>query len=272
MITAAALQLALSGSETENIEAVSDLIEQAAAKGAQIVLPPELFSGPYFCKTQDEANFALARPTGEHPSVKAMTKLAKTLGVAIPTSFFERDGSHYYNSLAMIGPDGEILGLYRKSHIPDGPGYQEKYYFRPGNTGFKVWQVFGTTIGVGICWDQWHCWGQRCCSIRPQSEANLPKTSIPVICGGARWLAMPFLTRCLLSLPTASAPKWIMAVSRRLFTAPASSQMKRATSLPTLMTAKPGYWLRASIWIAPANTARRWDFSETAGLSFTVAW
>jgi N-carbamoylputrescine amidase len=156
MITAAALQLALSGSETENIEAVSDLIEQAAAKGAQIVLPPELFSGPYFCKTQDEANFALARPTGEHPSVKAMTKLAKTLGVAIPTSFFERDGSHYYNSLAMIGPDGEILGLYRKSHIPDGPGYQEKYYFRPGNTGFKVWQVFGTTIGVGICWDQWY--------------------------------------------------------------------------------------------------------------------
>ena len=85
-----------------------------------------------------------------------MAKLAKQLGVAIHTSFFERDGAHFYNSVAMIGPDGEIIGIYRKSHIPDGPGYQEKYYFRPGNTGFKVWEVFGTQIGVGICWDQWY--------------------------------------------------------------------------------------------------------------------
>jgi N-carbamoylputrescine amidase len=155
-ITVAALQLPLQGSEAENIDAVSDLIEQSAAKGAQIILPPELFSGPYFCKTQVEAHFALARPTQEHPSVRAMVKLAKKLGVAIPTSFFERDGSHFYNSLAMIDADGEILGTYRKSHIPDGPGYQEKYYFRPGNTGFKVWDVFGVKIGVGICWDQWY--------------------------------------------------------------------------------------------------------------------
>jgi N-carbamoylputrescine amidase len=155
-ITVAALQLPLALSEAENIDAVSDLIEQAASQGAQIILPPELFSGPYFCKTEDEAHFALARPTAEHPSVRAMTKLAKKLGVAIPTSFFERDGSHYYNTLAMIDTNGEILGTYRKSHIPDGPGYEEKYYFRPGNTGFKVWNVFGTTIGVGICWDQWY--------------------------------------------------------------------------------------------------------------------
>ena len=83
-------------------------------------------------------------------------KLAKKLGVAIPTSFFEKDGPHHYNTLAMIGPDGEIMGIYRKSHIPDGPGYEEKYYFRPGNTGFKVWDVFGTKIGVGVCWDQWY--------------------------------------------------------------------------------------------------------------------
>ena len=132
------------------------LVAQAAEKGAQIIQPPELFSGPYFCKTQEEAHFALARPTLEHPSVRAMAKLAKQLGVAIPTSFFERDGSHFYNTLAMIDANGEILGTYRKSHIPDGPGYQEKYYFRPGNTGFKVWDVFGVRIGVGICWDQWY--------------------------------------------------------------------------------------------------------------------
>jgi N-carbamoylputrescine amidase len=156
-LTVAALQLAL-GDETEsvNIDAVSDLVEQAAQAGAQVILPPELFSGSYFCKVEDEALFALARPVGEHPSVAAMQNLAGALKVAIPTSFFERDGHHYYNTLAMIGPDGGIMGTYRKSHIPDGPGYEEKYYFRPGNDGFKVWDVFGARIGVGICWDQWY--------------------------------------------------------------------------------------------------------------------
>jgi N-carbamoylputrescine amidase len=156
-ITVAALQLDLSShDEQENIAAVSALVEQAAAEGAQIVCPPELFSGRYFCQVEDEALFALARPTAEHPSVKAMRALAAKLKIAIPTSFFERDGHHYYNTLAMVGADGEILGTYRKSHIPDGPGYEEKYYFRPGNDGFKVWDVFGTRIGVGVCWDQWY--------------------------------------------------------------------------------------------------------------------
>ena len=156
-ITVAALQLALgSPDERENIAAVSVLVEQAAGRGAQVILPPELFSGPYFCKVEDEALFALARPVAEHPSVIAMRALAAKLNVAIPTSFFERDGHHYYNTLAMIGPDGEIIGTYRKSHIPDGPGYEEKYYFRPGNDGFKVWDLFGARIGVGICWDQWY--------------------------------------------------------------------------------------------------------------------
>ncbi len=156
-LTVAALQLPLgSPEEVENIVAVSMLVEEAAAKGAQLILPPELFSGPYFCKVEDEALFALARPTAEHPSVKAMQALAEKHKVAIPTSFFERDGQHYYNTLAMIGPDGAIIGTYRKSHIPDGPGYEEKYYFRPGNDGFKVWDLFGHKIGVGICWDQWY--------------------------------------------------------------------------------------------------------------------
>ena len=156
-LTVAALQLALnSEDEAENIAAVSALVAEAAGKGAQIVLPPELFAGPYFCKVEDEALFARARPTAEHPSVLAMQSLAAHLKVAIPTSFFERDGHHYYNTLAMIDATGSILGTYRKSHIPDGPGYEEKYYFRPGNDGFKVWDVCGTRIGVGICWDQWY--------------------------------------------------------------------------------------------------------------------
>ena len=156
-LTVAALQLALNAPDPQtNIAAVSALVEEAAGQGSEVVLPPELFAGPYFCTVEDEALFALAHPLAEDPSVKAMQALARTLKIAIPTSFFEREGHHYYNTLAMIGPDGEIMGTYRKSHIPDGPGYEEKYYFRPGNTGFKVWDVFGTRIGVGVCWDQWY--------------------------------------------------------------------------------------------------------------------
>ena len=152
----AALQLPLGGDERDNIFAVSGLVAEAAEQGAQIILPPELFAGPYFCKTEDEELFALAQPVSESTPVLAMQKLAKQYGVAIPSSFFERDGPHHYNSMAMIEPDGEIMGVYRKSHIPDGPGYEEKFYFRPGNTGFRTWDLFGTRIGVGICWDQWY--------------------------------------------------------------------------------------------------------------------
>jgi len=161
-LTVAALQLSLNRpGEDANIAAVAALVEEAASKGAKLILPPELFSGPYFCRDEDEALFALARPTAQHPSVIAMQDLAAKLGVTIPTSFFERDGHHYYNTLAMIGPDGAIMGTYRKSHIPDGPGYEEKFYFRPGNDGFKVWDVpsdagANVRIGVGICWDQWY--------------------------------------------------------------------------------------------------------------------
>ncbi|MFL6747942.1 MAG: N-carbamoylputrescine amidase [Sphingomicrobium sp.] len=155
-ITVAALQLAFGEDVAENIRKVSELVREAADKDAQVILPPELFEGPYFCRVEDEALFATARPVAKHPSVQAMRKLAEELRVWIPTSFFEADGPHYYNSLAMIGPDGKVEGVYRKSHIPDGPGYEEKFYFRPGNTGFKVWQGAGTTVGVGVCWDQWY--------------------------------------------------------------------------------------------------------------------
>ena len=156
-LTVAALQLTLGRADaSENIAAVAALVEKAAAAGAQVVLPPELFAGPYFCAEERDEFFALAHPVAQHPSVIAMRALAAKLGVAIPTSIFERDGHHYYNTLAMIGPDGEIMGTYRKSHIPDGPGYEEKFYFRPGNDGFKVWDVFGARVGIGICWDQWY--------------------------------------------------------------------------------------------------------------------
>jgi N-carbamoylputrescine amidase len=155
-ITVAALQLALGGSETENIAAVSALVRDAAAQGASVILPPELFEGPYFCKLEIEEEFARARPLASHPSVTAMRSLAAELGVTIPTSFFERDGQHHYNTLAMIGPDGAVQGCYRKSHIPDGPGYEEKYYFRPGNSGFKIWPHGDASLGVGVCWDQWY--------------------------------------------------------------------------------------------------------------------
>ena len=165
-LNVAALQLELSRpDEAANIDAVAALVEQAAAAGAQVILPPELFSGPYFCREELDEYFALARPVAEHPSVVAMKKLAGALKVAIPTSFFERDGHHYYNTLAMIGPDGEIIGTYRKSHIPDGPGYEEKFYFRPGNDGFKVWDVFGARIGIGVCWDQWYPETARCLAL-----------------------------------------------------------------------------------------------------------
>ena len=159
-ITVAALQLGLGPDLESNIAHVSRLVREAHARAAQVILPPELFEGEYFCRVEDEGLFAQARPVGEHRAVLAMQALARELGVTIPTSFFEADGPHHYNSLAMIGPDGQVQGVYRKSHIPDGPGYEEKFYFRPGNTGFKVWPAPATdgdtTVGVGVCWDQWY--------------------------------------------------------------------------------------------------------------------
>ncbi|TFI57887.1 N-carbamoylputrescine amidase [Sphingomonas parva] len=155
-ITAAALQLAFSDDVQENIAAVSELVREAAAKGAKLILPPELFEGHYFCRTQDEGHFTRALPVDQHPAVAAMRSLAAELEVYIPTSFFEAEGHHHYNSLAMIDDKGAVMGVYRKSHIPDGPGYSEKFYFRPGNTGFKTFRTPYGTVGPAVCWDQWY--------------------------------------------------------------------------------------------------------------------
>lgn len=154
-IHVAGLQAGFGDDIDENIDRVRALVREAAGRGAQIILPPELFQGPYFCKTQEEEQFANAWPADEHPCVRAMSDLAAELGVVIPVSIYERDGPHYYNSVVVLDADGSALGTYRKSHIPDGPGYQEKFYFRPGDTGFKVWSTRFGRIGVGICWDQW---------------------------------------------------------------------------------------------------------------------
>jgi N-carbamoylputrescine amidase len=150
----AVMQAAFGADMAANIDTVIGLVEDAATKGATIILPPELFQGPYFCKTQDEQWFAHAYPALEHPCVMALKPVSKALNVAIPVSIYEKDGPEYYNSIVMLD-GGETLGVYRKSHIPDGPGYQEKFYFRPGDTGFKVWDTQHGRVGVGICWDQW---------------------------------------------------------------------------------------------------------------------
>ena len=154
-VKVAALQASFSKDMQTNIDKVKVLVRHAAAKGAEIILPSELFCDHYFCKVQDEKFFATAYPWAEHPAVEQLSELAKELGVVIPVSIYEKDGPEYYNSIVIIDADGTPLGVYRKSHIPDGPGYMEKFYFRPGNTGVRVWDTMKGRIGVGICWDQW---------------------------------------------------------------------------------------------------------------------
>jgi N-carbamoylputrescine amidase len=154
-ISIGVVQCAL-GSELErNFARVEALVRDAAARGARVVLTPELIEGPYFPQTEEESAFDRAAPFTGHPTLARMQGLAQELGVVLPFSFFERDGQSHYNSVAIIDADGTTLGLYRKSHIPDGPGYQEKFYFRPGDTGFRAWDTRVGRIGVGICWDQW---------------------------------------------------------------------------------------------------------------------
>ena len=154
-VVLAVTQMACTSDERENLDRAEGLVRRAAGQGARIILLQELFSGPYFCKDQLVEYFDLARSLEDSPVVSRMAGLARELGVVLPVSFFERCNQAYFNSLAMVDADGRILGIYRKTHIPDGPGYQEKYYFSPGDTGFKVWDTRYGRVGVGICWDQW---------------------------------------------------------------------------------------------------------------------
>jgi N-carbamoylputrescine amidase len=154
-LTVAAVQLACDWSIEQNIARAERGVRDAARGGAQVVLLPELFETPYFCIEQDPRHLRLAHAVQDSPGVQRMGALARELGVVLPVSFFERAGAAYFNSVAVIDADGSVLGVYRKAHIPNGPGYQEKHYFSPGDTGFRVWPTRFGRLGVGICWDQW---------------------------------------------------------------------------------------------------------------------
>ncbi|HTQ12647.1 MAG TPA: N-carbamoylputrescine amidase [Rhizomicrobium sp.] len=154
-VSLAATQFACSWDVKANVAKAKELVREAAAKGANVVLVQELFETPYFCQDQLAEHFALAAPAEGNPLLAEMSALAKALGVVLPVSFFEKAGYAHFNSLAMLDADGRMLGVYRKSHIPDGPGYQEKFYFTPGDTGFRVWATKFGMLGCGICWDQW---------------------------------------------------------------------------------------------------------------------
>jgi N-carbamoylputrescine amidase len=154
-VTVAAIQMSCDWDAAGNIAKAHELVREAAARGAQIILLPELFEAPYFCIEQDNRHLNLACSVDENRAVRYFSDVARELGVVLPISFFERAGPVFFNSIAIIDADGRNLGVYRKSHIPNGPGYQEKTYFSPGDTGFKAWNTRFGRIGVGICWDQW---------------------------------------------------------------------------------------------------------------------
>ncbi|MEA4942635.1 N-carbamoyl-D-amino acid hydrolase [bioreactor metagenome] len=154
-VTLAAVQMHCSKNPKENLDKAETLVRQAAAQGATVVLLPELFERPYFCQERRYDYYAYATPTEKNPAVVRFASVARELGAVLPVSFFEKDGSRLYNSVAILDADGSLLGVYRKTHIPDDHYYQEKFYFAPGDTGFRVWDTAYGRIGVGICWDQW---------------------------------------------------------------------------------------------------------------------
>ncbi len=164
-VTVAATQMSCTWDRDENIRRAEKLVREAAAKGAQIILLQELFETPYFCQKEILDYYRLAMGVEDNAAVNHFKRMAKELGVVIPISFYERKNNARYNSVAVIDADGEVLGVYRKTHIPDGPGYEEKFYFNPGDTGFKVWNTKFGKIGVGICWDQWFPEAARCMAL-----------------------------------------------------------------------------------------------------------
>ncbi len=164
-VTVAAAQMACSASIDENISKAENLIRQAADRGAHIILLQELFETPYFCQAEKFEYYKLANEVQDNKAVQHFGALARELKVVLPISFYERKNLAYYNSVAAIDADGTVLGVYRKTHIPTGPGYQEKFYFNPGDTGFRVWKTQYGSIGVGICWDQWFPESARCMAL-----------------------------------------------------------------------------------------------------------
>jgi N-carbamoylputrescine amidase len=165
MVTVAATQMACSWDRDANIARGEKLIREAAARGAQIILLQELFEAPYFCKDHDPRHFELAKPLEDHPAVEHFRQVARELAVVLPISVFERANNAFFNSVVIVDADGSVAGSYRKSHIPEGPGYHEKFYFSPGDTGFRVFNTRYAKLGVAICWDQWFPEAARCMAL-----------------------------------------------------------------------------------------------------------
>lgn len=191
LVTIAAVQMQCSTDPRESIDTAERAIRKAAADGAQIILLPELFERQYFCQERQYEYYAFATKTEENPAVRRCMELSRELGVVLPVSFYERDGSRLFNSCAVIDADGTLLGVYRKTHIPDDHYYQEKFYFSPGNTGFLTWKTRYATIGVGICWDQW-----------------FPETARSLVLNGAELLFYPTAIGSEPILDTDSAQHW----------------------------------------------------------------
>lgn len=194
-VTIGAVQMRCTSSVEENIAKSDALVRQAAAQGANIILLPELFERPYFCQERRYEYYRYALPTAENPAVQHFQAVAKELNVVLPVSFYERAGTQLFNTVAMIDADGTLMGVYRKTHIPDDHYYQEKFYFTPGDTGFKVWNTRFGRVGVGICWDQWFPETARCMALEG-AEILLYPTAIgsePILdCD-----SMPHWRRCM---------------------------------------------------------------------------
>jgi N-carbamoylputrescine amidase len=191
-VTVAATQMHVTWDLPANLDRAESLVREAHGRGAGIILIQELFAAPYFCQDQDASFFDLAAPFEGNPMIARFAALSAELGVVLPISFFERAGQAFYNSVAIIDADGRVLGCYRKSHIPDGPGYTEKFYFSPGDTGFRVWDTRVGRIGVGICWDQWFPEAARAMALQG-AEILLYPTAIgsepsdPTLDSAAHW-------------------------------------------------------------------------------------
>jgi len=190
-VTIAAIQMQCSPVVEESLAKAEKMVREAAAKGAQVILLPELFEREYFCQQRRYDFYAYALPVEENPAVAMGKRLAKELSVVLPISFYERDGNVLYNSIVCIDADGEVLGTYRKTHIPDDHFYQEKFYFTPGDTGFKVFQTKYGTVGIGICWDQW-----------------FPETARSLALLGAEMILYPTAIGSEPILDTDSMPHW----------------------------------------------------------------
>lgn len=166
MVKVSAIQMSMREDKNSNVSKAIDLVRESALHGAQIILLPELFESLYFCKDMDSKYFSYASPLKNNSLIQQFSLLAKELDVVLLVSYFEKAGEDYFNSLVVIDANGEVMENYRKTHIPDGPGYEEKFYFTPGDTGFKVWDTKYAKIGAGICWDQWFCESARALALK----------------------------------------------------------------------------------------------------------